>query len=228
MNMPGHHLVPTREVRCGSCGALNRVPEYSVARIPSCGRCRAALPESRITKAFRHLYRFRFLGGTAILALLILLSLWAPWTPATKSHLEFAETCSGRSQPSQGLYRSYYYSSNALAPLTIRTATGSNYFVKLEDATTGMPVMSFFIYGGTTLNAEVPLGSFVLKYATGKSWCSDDNLFGQDTTTNKAAYVFTFKQEFTVDGYTLSHHTVELIQQKQGNLRTHTIPRNQF
>jgi hypothetical protein len=85
--------------------------------------------------------------------------------------------CASRPQPNQGIYARYDQSPN-VAPLTLRTESGSNYFVKIEDAISGRPIRSFYVYGGSTLQAQVPAGSFVLKYATGGDWCGDRELFG--------------------------------------------------
>jgi hypothetical protein len=52
--------------------------------------------------------------------------------------------------------------------MTIRTAPGYNYFVKLEEAATHSPVLGFFIHGGSTVTANVPLGRLELKYATSR------------------------------------------------------------
>lgn len=90
-----------------------------------------------------------------------------PVTSVTSTNAEAPITdCSVFPQPRQGIYR-YYSSAPRIASLTLRTASGSNYFVKLEDAASGTWVMSLFVYGGTTYSVHVPLGSFTLKYATG-------------------------------------------------------------
>ena len=74
--------------------------------------------------------------------------------------------------------------------------------------------------GGSTRSYPVPLGTFFLKYATGQSWCSESELFGETTATNKTDDSFTFEEH--------THWTVELILQPNGNLGTHSIPRAQF
>jgi hypothetical protein len=97
-----------------------------------------------------------------------------------------------------------------IAELTIATAPGSNYFVKLEDMS-GRPARAYFMRGGSTRSYQVPLGTFSLKYATGQSWCSESELFGKTTATNKTDDTFTFED--------VTHWTVELILQPNGNLR---------
>jgi hypothetical protein len=70
---------PVREVRCLTCGRLNRVPRYSITRIPRCGNpgCGVALPELPITKALRYLYRVRNYAGAAVIGVLAVLALRA-------------------------------------------------------------------------------------------------------------------------------------------------------
>lgn len=96
--------------------------------------------------------------------------------------------------------------------------------MKLEDEN-GRPVRTFFVNGGSSTSNLVPLGTFKLKYASGLSWCNEQDLFGSDTSTNEADDTFTFDQQ---PGYTPTQWTVELIRQPGGNLRTHAIPRSQF
>lgn len=46
-------------IRCGGCGAYNRIPRYSLRRVPVCGRCRQALPEPRWLHGVRWLLQVR-------------------------------------------------------------------------------------------------------------------------------------------------------------------------
>jgi hypothetical protein len=92
----------------------------------------------------------------------------------------------------------------------------------------GTAVRSFFVEGGSALDADVPLGTFIIKYATGKTWCGDRELFGPDTVTSRADETFTFEHRATGDGYTTTHWTVELVLQRHGNLRTSRIAREMF
>lgn len=244
----------TKRLICCDCGVINRVPSYRINEIPRCGTCGKRLAEPTVVKAFREAYRHRRWAIPVVIVLLVLEVNWpfrpettvppitAPSAPAPPDKAPVPSiptqnsvanqppvsaapppSCVDRPQPLQGLYRSYD-TTQPLAPLTIQTTAGSNYFVKLEDAASGWEVMSFFVHGGTTLNAEVPFGNFVLKYATGDFWCGGADLFGRDTATFKAEDTFTFKP--TEDGVT--GWTVELIQQPGGNLQTTPIPRSQF
>jgi hypothetical protein len=98
----------------------------------------------------------------------------------------------------------------------------------LEDADTGATVETFFIRSGESVSTKVPLGAFVLHYATGRSWCRELQLFGPDTGTFKADTVLDFERQETADGYSILGHTIELIAQRNGNLATETIAREKF
>jgi hypothetical protein len=142
--------------------------------------------------------------------------IWQPptkeTTPAYVKQTEpIAVNCVAVSRPRTGIYRNYDLSANLAAPFEIRTAIGANYFVKLEDSVTREPVQTFFIRGGQTMQSNVPLGQFVLKYATGKSWCGENDMFGTETEFHKADVVLRFARQDLEDGYTMTGHTIELI-----------------
>lgn len=136
--------------------------------------------------------------------------------PVAKAATEY---CARYSQPATGGL-TVYDSDDRVAPLTIKTSAGGGYYVKLEKLISGHAAMTFFVRGGETLQARVPEGSFVLKYAMGDRWCGEVNLFGPSTTTKRADQTFIFEEG---RGY-----TVTLIARKDGNLRTTTISRDQF
>ena len=154
----------TSEVRCPSCGKLNRLRAYSFRQIPHCGYCKDELPESLAPKAARLLYRIRYV--LAFMATLVAIEIWQPpfLVALVKPNRQTAAptqpvvgACSDRPQPRQGLYTR---SSNAprVAPFKIQTREGANYLVKLEDFATGSEVISFFLYGGTSIETRVPAG----------------------------------------------------------------------
>ena len=236
----GRTLFTKREVRCTNpeCGALNRVPGYSVRRAPQCGKCHTKLPEANAVRILRNLYGVRRFW-LAIPALAFLG--WAILRPNSNigdrsiipaSTPVASDACAGRAQPRQGIYKWYGPTwGNDVANFTITTAAGSNYFVKLEDLS-GRPARAFFVHGGSSISNLVPLGTFVLKYAIGGSWCGEAELFGSNTATNQADRVLTFERKVTEDANWITTRTngitVELILQPGGNLPTHAIPRSQF
>lgn len=225
----------TREVRCEACGALNRLPYYSVRRVPECGKCHSKLPEARSKAMRRAIYRFRIqIAAVPMFGLLA----WAVWDATIlrggkQTSAETARpvanqpaagsTCIKHRLPSHGLYEEDDTSERP-ALLTIRTAPGPFYLVNLEKVASGSPALLFFLYGGQPLNSSVPLGEFKIKYAVGSHWCGDADIFGDDTVFSEADDTFTFERTVADDGHSTSHLTVELPLQRGGNL----ISRNEF
>jgi hypothetical protein len=111
-----------------------------------------------------------------------------------------------------------------IAPLEIKTSAGSNYLVKLEDISTGTNILDVFVRGGSTINIEVPLGTYRLKYAAGQTWYGYEHYFGPDTGYSKADSTFRFYN----DGNRVSGYTVILYQVRDGNLRTSRLSPEQF
>ena len=135
--------------------------------------------------------------------------------------------CFASAEPSEGVYEDRSHSPH-VAQFTIRTASGADYFVKLENKATGYTEMTFYDRSGSIIAEAVPLGNFVLKYAAGRPWCGEDELFGSDTVLKEADKTFLFERRPTPSGYSISNWTVELILQRDGNLTTHSISRSEF
>ena len=74
----------------------------------------------------------------------------------------------------------------AIAPFAIHGGTGVNYFIKLISTSSRRTVMSVFVRSGTTVEVDVPLGNYELRYASGETWYGHKHLFGQDTAYSKA------------------------------------------
>lgn len=117
-----------------------------------------------------------------------------------------------------------YTSREGVAPFEIKSAYGGSYLVKLADASTGQPVVSVFVRGGNTVNLDVPLGTYVVKYAAGDKWYGYKHLFGPTTGYSKADETFTFRY----NGNQVSGYTITLYKVRNGNLRTETISANEF
>jgi hypothetical protein len=254
-------IVGAREIRClnGSCGALNRLSDYSIRRVARCGKCHKELPEPASIKWTRAFYIRRKRVGLLALSLMIGLFVWQPWvahpttetaktskpTSRTMTVDELLRTsplsvnaskpisrptpvaCFALAEPQDGVYKDRNHSPH-VAQFTIRTASGADYFVKLEDAAAGYTEMTFYIRGGSRITEAVPLGNFILKYAAGRPWCGEDELFGPDTVSKQADETFLFESRPTAGGYSISNWTVELILQRDGNLTTHSISRSKF
>lgn len=115
---------------------------------------------------------------------------------------------------------------NGVAPLNIKTSSagGYHYFVKIVNTVSRQELGSYFIRSGGVLDVDVPVGSYEIRYATGKTWYGASYLFGPETSYSKADSVF----NFSFDGYQYSGYTVELIMQQNGNLQTSGLQPSQW
>ena len=128
--------------------------------------------------------------------------------------------------PANGTVRRYGFS-EGIAPLTIATRTGGgHYFVKLRTVGTGELIAEVFVREGQRASIEVPLGTYELTYATGRTWYGPKAgaLFGPETGYAKADNTFTFR----IDGNQILGYTVELYLQTHGNLETKPMSAREF
>jgi hypothetical protein len=127
-------------------------------------------------------------------------------------------------RPNQGVLTG---SGERIAPFRITTPNDDGYyFLKLArpDDKKGA-VMTIFMAAGQTYETKVPLGSYVLRYASGKEWYGQKHLFGPCRTQFfEAQTVMTFSRE----GNRLSGHSIELIKQAGGNLSTRGVDEDDF
>ncbi|PEN14807.1 hypothetical protein CRI94_00485 [Longibacter salinarum] len=123
-----------------------------------------------------------------------------------------------------------YHTGRAVAPLEIRTRAverdyaDRHYFVKITDYETDRRIATAFVRGGDTTKISVPLGTFRLKYATGETWYGENLHFGPETVYSEADQALYFADQ----GNQYSGYTVELFLQRNGNLRTDRIGRDEF
>jgi hypothetical protein len=105
-----------------------------------------------------------------------------------------------------------------VASLEIKTLPGQNHLVRLYSA--GRLILSVFVRGGETTKVQVPLGTFVLKFASGSEWYGYWHLFGPSTTYTKIDEPFTFQRgyEWYVTLYTVAN----------GNMHLSRIAANEF
>lgn len=142
----------------------------------------------------------------------------------TISMPEPVESMQPVAKPSSGLYAQNLNGQQAIAPLEIRTDSGSDYYVKVVNAANDDNILAIYIHGGETVEVEVPLGSYEIRYASGDNWYGDKELFGLKTSFNKADQVFNFVE----NGYQISGYTITLYQVADGNLQTKSINESQF
>jgi hypothetical protein len=84
--------------------------------------------------------------------------------------------------------------------------------------------MDIFVRGGDTVQVEVPLGTYVVKYASGTTWYGYDYRFGPETDYSKAESKFDFRN----DGYQISGYTITLYRVAGGNLHTRGLSPAEF
>lgn len=128
------------------------------------------------------------------------------------------------SLPANGEIVWYDSPKEGVAPLEVKAPKGSNYLVKLTNANTNEDLMTIFVLGGSTVNVHVPLGAYIIKYATGERWYGYDLYFGRETLYAKADRLFNFSRQS--NGY--SGYTVTLYRVKDGNLKTTSIGKSEF
>ena len=133
------------------------------------------------------------------------------------------ETTSEQPLPQSG-HLQVFSKKERIAPFEIRTYRGSHYLVKLVDKFSGHDVLTVFVRGGSIENIDVPLGTYDVIYASGRAWYGYDNLFGPDTSYNKADEEFSFN---IVDNY-INGFTVTLYKIANGNLSTSPINPSDF
>jgi hypothetical protein len=128
-------------------------------------------------------------------------------------------------RPRQGVVQIYSRKSR-IAPFRVDTPAGDNYFIKLvEVSDKKTPVLTFFIYGGGTFQMDVPLGTYIMRYAIGKDWYGEQLLFGPCTTS---FYEADAELAFTREGNTAKGHRITLEKQVGGNLETMDVDEEQF
>ncbi len=115
---------------------------------------------------------------------------------------------------------------NGMAPLEIVTPSSSidNYCIKMVNARSGNDALTFFIRSGQRVEVEMPLGTYEMRYATGKYWYGEEHLFGPATLYYRAEDRFNFR----VNGTFVEGYTVELYKQIDGNLETEEIDPEDF
>jgi hypothetical protein len=111
-----------------------------------------------------------------------------------------------------------------IAPLTVIVKGDDSYFIKLSNVKTGETDLAFFVSSNSTVDIDVPLGTYEVYYAAGTVWYGTKELFGSGTKYYKADDTFDFYQDSTsVYGYTL-----ELYRQAGGNLGYESLSPDEF
>lgn len=128
-----------------------------------------------------------------------------------------------QSLPYSGAVRTWA-SSERVAPFEIKAAQGNHHLLKLVNAYNHAPVMTIFVRSGTTVEVEVPLGTYEVRYASGEIWYGYEYLFGPETSYSKADKTFTFE----VVNNQIRGFTITLYKVTHGNLPTSMINPSDF
>lgn len=237
-----------RIVACPNCGQKNRVEDGAQSSQAICAKCWTRLIPNVAAQAAPPRPTEPFVRGSSAAQprtqntqptdsgtgwfWILLIGGFFAWVAFSESNKQRSVTPPSPrvapSYPAQPLpitgQLQVFTASQRVAPLEIKTSAGAHYFVKLVDSNSGVPVMAVFVRGGSTVEVEVPLGMFEIRYASGESWYGADHLFGPETVYSKAEEVFHFKN----DGYQISGFTITLYSVSGGNLRTSRISPNGF
>ena len=132
-----------------------------------------------------------------------------------------------------------YSSQPAIAPFKISTSQSysysysnynysnddkEHYYIKLVDYYTNKTVVTIFIRAGENTKVEVPTGSYKIKYATGKIWYGESDLFGHDTHYSSSEERLDFSVSY---GY-VNGKQLTLYKVANGNFSTKSIKAEDF
>lgn len=148
----------------------------------------------------------------------------APNALSNTADSEFTDIPPVLSKPAHGAVKWYGPPQAGVVPFEIKTSSGSSYFVKFVDVTTGTNVLGIFVEGGRDLSTTVPQGRYLLKYASGQRWYGYEDYFGNDTAYSKASSTF----DFRVDEERASGYSITLNKVKNGNMRSSQIIKAEF
>jgi hypothetical protein len=110
---------------------------------------------------------------------------------------------------------------SAGSPFSVTVPAGDEYYyVILRNTSDNKIAVTLFVYAGKTVQINVPIGDYRMYYACGKTWHGKDDLFGAETTKQKADQIL----NFTAD----SGLSVVLIKQTNGNLSTSEASSSDF
>ena len=117
-----------------------------------------------------------------------------------------------------------FSSAEHVAPFKVSTPTGTHYWVKLVEVGTGQNIIAVFVAGGSTVEVDVPVGDYVVKYASGHKWYGTTHLFGPETDYSKADQILRFR----IEGNTVSGNAITLYKVRNGNMSTREIAASEF
>jgi hypothetical protein len=216
-----------RIILCEKCGQKNRIAGGINLPNATCGKCGKSLSVSK-GRTFSGFGTTIIILCIAFVVIVSQLSRKDSKRPDIKTtnpvkQTQKLEFSASPVQIDTGIIRKPA-SNNGIAPLKIKVALGNNFFIKVVDLRTENEVQVMFIKGGESINTKVPLGTYVIKYAVGKTWYGEQLRFGPKTSYLKADKNFIFDRQ----GNKTRGYTVELIVQPHGNLKTSPLDPSNF
>lgn len=117
-------------------------------------------------------------------------------------------------------------SGDQVAPLTVSTSGDTNYYIALKpiDGEARSNGGMSFLVTGTSVEVDVPLGTYAIYYACGSDWYGKTHKFGDQTEYFKCNETF----EFTSDGEMVYGWTLTLYKVSNGNMTTDEVPESSF
>jgi len=117
-----------------------------------------------------------------------------------------------------------------VAPLRIEASSKGDYVIKLLNAQDQGEEMLIYVRAGASFETKVPLGTYIIRGASGAFWYGEPALFGDDTSyfqlANKDGADDAFK--FVQQGRQLSGFRLRLVSRQNGNLASRPIGAKDF
>jgi hypothetical protein len=126
--------------------------------------------------------------------------------------------------PANGHVRPQVKASQTAPFRILTTGNETHYLLKLEESGTGRSALTVFVRSGHQVDMRVPLGTYIVKYASGQKWYGYQHLFGPNTAYTKADSTFAFRRE----GNQLKGFSITLYAVPGGNLSTLPIKPTDF
>ena len=111
--------------------------------------------------------------------------------------------------------------------ITIKTSSGSDYYVYMDDMY-GNNDLAFYVVGGNTVTKNIPLGTYKLYYCSGSTWYGVNYKFGDNTVACTSDQLFEFTSSISGDYIYYDTWEVTLYKVSNGNMSTQTIPMSNF
>ena len=104
--------------------------------------------------------------------------------------------------------------------LKINTSKDASYVIKVVDPYNNEVIEVFFLPAGVSLEVDIPIGRFEIRYTCGTKWYGEKEMFGADASYARADRYFDFSEELG--------HELTLYRVRDGNLSTSKMRKEDF